>query len=40
MGWASDTAKAAGALHPQVWAAVVMAVGVAYLLSYIPKVKQ
>ena len=40
MGWASDTAKAAGAHHPQVWAAVVMAVGVAYLLSYIPKVKQ
>ncbi len=40
MGWASDTAKAAAATHPQVWAAVVMAVGVAYLLSYIPKVKQ
>ncbi len=40
MGWASDTAKAAGAQYPQVWAAVVMAVGVVYLLSYIPKVKQ
>ncbi len=40
MGWASDTAKAAGAVYPQVWAAVVMAVGVVYLLSYIPKVKQ
>ena len=40
MGFASDTAKAAGAQYPQVWAAVVMAVGVAYLLTYIPKVKQ
>ena len=40
MGFASDAAKASGALYPQVWAAVVMAVGVAYLLSYIPKVKQ
>ena len=40
MGFASDGAKAAGAVHPQVWAAVVMAVGVAYLLTYIPKVKQ
>ena len=40
MGFASDAAKAAGAVHPQVWAAVVMAVGVAYLLTYIPKVKQ
>ena len=40
MGYASDAAKAAGAVHPQVWAAVVMAVGVVYLLSYIPKVKQ
>ena len=40
MGFASDAAKAAGAMHPQVWAAVVMAIGVVYLLSYIPKVKQ
>ena len=40
MGFASDAAKTAGAVHPQVWAAVVMAVGVAYLLTYIPKVKQ
>ena len=40
MGYASDAAKAAGAAYPQVWAAVVMAVGVVYLLSYIPKVKQ
>ena len=40
MGYASDAAKAAGATYPQVWAAVVMAVGVAYLLTYIPKVKQ
>ena len=40
MGFASDAAKAAGAHYPQVWAAVVMAVGVAYLLTYIPKVKQ
>ena len=40
MGFASDAAKASGAQYPQVWAAVVMAVGVAYLLSYIPKVKQ
>ena len=40
MGYASDAAKAAGATYPQVWAAVVMAVGVVYLLTYIPKVKQ
>ena len=40
MGFASDAAKAAGAMHPQVWAAVVMAIGVVYLLSYIPRVKQ
>lgn len=40
MGYASDAAKAAGAVHPQVWAAVVMAIGVVYLLSYIPRVKQ
>ena len=40
MGYASDAAKAAGAVHPQVWAAVVMAVGVVYLLTYIPRVKQ
>ncbi len=40
MGWASDAAKAAGAACPQAWAAVVMAVGVAYLLTYIPRVKQ
>ena len=40
MGFASDAAKAAGTQYPQIWAAVVMAVGVAYLLSYIPKVKQ
>ena len=40
MGFASDAAKTAGAMHPQVWAAVVMAVGVVYLLSYIPRVKQ
>lgn len=40
MGFASDAAKASGAQYPQVWAAVVMAIGVAYLLSYIPKVKQ
>ena len=40
MGFASDAAKAAGAQYPQIWAAVVMAVGVVYLLSYIPKVKQ
>ncbi len=40
MGWASDTAKAAGAAHPQAWAAAVMAVGVVYLLTYIPRVKQ
>ena len=40
MGFASDAAKAAGAMHPQVWAAVVMSAGVVYLLSYIPKVKQ
>ena len=40
MGFASDSAKAAGAIHPQVWAAVVMAVGVVYLLTYIPRVKQ
>lgn len=40
MGFASDAAKTAGAQYPQIWAAAVMAVGVAYLLSYIPKVKQ
>lgn len=40
MGFASDAAKAAGARYPQVWAAAVMAIGVLYLLSYIPKVKQ
>ena len=40
MGFASDAAKAAGSQYPQIWAAVVMAVGVIYLLSYIPKVKQ
>lgn len=40
MGFASDAAKAAGAQYPQVWAAAVMAIGVLYLLSYIPKVKQ
>lgn len=40
MGFASDAAKAADAQYPQVWAAAVMAIGVLYLLSYIPKVKQ
>ena len=40
MGIASDAAKAAGSQYPQIWAAVVMAVGVIYLLSYISKVKQ
>lgn len=40
MGLASDAAKAADAQYPQVWAAAVMAIGVLYLLSYIPKVKQ
>ena len=40
MGYASDAAKAAGAMYPQVWAAAVMAIGVVYLLSYIPRVKQ
>lgn len=40
MGFASDAAKAAGAMYPQIWAAVVMAIGVVYLLSYIPRVKQ
>lgn len=40
MGFASDAAKEAGAACPQIWAATVMAVGVAYLLTYIPKVKQ
>ena len=40
MGFASDAAKAAGSQYPQIWAAVVMAVGVIYLLSYISKVKQ
>ena len=38
MGFASDAAKEAGSQYPQIWAAVVMAVGVVYLLSYIPKV--
>lgn len=40
MGLASDAAKTSGLQHPQTAAAVVMAVGVAYLLSYIPQVKQ
>ena len=40
MGFASDAAKEAGAVCPQIWAAAVMAVGVVYLLTYIPKVKQ
>ena len=40
MGFASDAAKAAGAMYPQIWAAAVMAIGVVYLLSYIPRVKQ
>lgn len=40
MGFASDAAKEAGAACPQIWATAVMAVGVAYLLTYIPKVKQ
>ena len=40
MGFASDAAKAAGTQYPQIWAAAVMAVGMAYLLTYIPKVKQ
>ncbi|WP_106810937.1 MULTISPECIES: MFS transporter [Prevotella] len=40
MGFASDAAKEAGSQYPQIWAAAVMAVGVVYLLSYIPKVKQ
>lgn len=40
MGFASDTAKAAGALHPQVWSTAVMSLGVLYLLSYIRKVEQ
>ena len=40
MGFASDAAKAAGAMYPQVWAAAVMGIGVVYLLSYIPRVKQ
>lgn len=40
MGYASDAAKGAGAQYPQVWAAIVMAVGVLYLVSYIPRVKQ
>ncbi len=40
MGFASDAAKEADAACPQIWAAAVMAVGVAYLLTYIPKVKQ
>ena len=40
MGFASDAAKEAGAACPQIWAAAVMAVGVVYLLTYIPKVKQ
>ena len=40
MGFASDAAKSAGAQYPQVWAAAVMAIGVLYLLSYIPRVKQ
>ena len=40
MGFASDAAKEACAACPQIWAAAVMAVGVVYLLTYIPKVKQ
>lgn len=40
MGFASDAAKSAGAQYPQIWATLVMAVGVVYLLTYIPKVKQ
>ncbi len=40
MGFASDAAKSVGAQYPQVWAAAVMAIGVLYLLSYIPRVKQ
>ena len=40
MGFASDAAKAAGAQYPQAWAAAVMAVGVVYLLCYVPRVKQ
>ena len=28
------------AMYPQVWAAAVMGIGVVYLLSYIPRVKQ
>ncbi len=40
MGFASDAAKGAGMQYPQIWAALVMAVGVVYLLTYIPKVKQ
>ena len=40
MGFASDAAKAAGAMYPQVWAAAVMGIGVVYLLSSIPRVKQ
>ena len=40
MGFASDAAKAAGSQYPQIWAAAVMAIGVIYLLTYIPKVKQ
>ena len=40
MGFASDAAKAAGAQYPQIWAAAVMAVGVVYLLCYVPRVKQ
>lgn len=40
MGYATDAAKMAGATYPQVWSAVVMLVGVCYLLTYISKVKQ
>ncbi|MGM9704565.1 MAG: MFS transporter [Prevotella sp.] len=40
MGFATDTAKAANAVNPQLWAAVVMLLGVLYLLSYARKVEQ
>ena len=40
MGYASDTAKSFGCATPQMWAAMVMMVGVAYLLTYTLRVKQ
>ena len=40
MGYASDTAKNMGCETPQMWAAMVMMVGVAYLLTYTLRVKQ